>query len=1427
MLVVAVVAANLTFGQSALVSAIDRGGTWLAEAEANDGAWGKREEAAAAGFAVNGLRAGLEEVGDDLAVLSSQSPGSAADAALQLLATRDSGLLGSLQSWRNPDGSYSTSEAGLVTTTGLAVLAQALVGVTDTLAINYLGSQQLDDGSWGSGGTANDTGLVVYALAAAGINDQVMTDALGWLLRNQSPRGDWGTPEGTAWALLGLTTDANHPGVAEGAAAFLLDLQNSDGGFARYEGGSSEVVTSGLVCWALHEAGAEFPGWESAAGYLKAQRNGAAGWWRVAPAVIDTTTVLDTFALLNRSDSTTALAVLWILQRETPNTDFLARRLGSLARFGNSSATDLASLLALQRDDGGWGTGERFAANPLDTAIVLDGLYGAGFFDTAVLQQATQYLVTTQRADGSWGLTSNDENGTIWATALAMEALKKSRKVFDLENTINAGTSYLESRQLGDGSWVEEGPGMVWESALAFIACMKTDFSTAAAQAGLQFILDSQEGDGSWNSDPFDTALAMRALVESQPNLRIGDHDIGFSAPGGIDGDEITISAVVHNSGGFAVSNAVVRFYLGDPHTGGVAIGPDQDIASLGPGTSVPVNQFWDTTGLGGDKNIFVLVDPDDTIEEGNESDNKAVNRFRVSTKADLVVTAMTCLPENPQIGEELTITVLVSNIGETAATGAMLALYRGDPGDPANTPSVLGPSTIPAGLSQPYTITTSEGPGVVTFTAIADPDGTVAESNEGNNQATVTVEVGERVDLLVNSVSFSRRDPAEGDMLEIWAEIYNANIDPVSNVVVAFYMDGSPGNVPELARLTLASVGGGQAITTEHVQWDTTGQAGDHAVYVLVDPDNTVVETDELNNSQVGRFMVNALPDLIMGDDVLTFHVDSSSNPPQTTVPRGTPVIIRAPLSNAGAQDAENVVFRLFRGSPQAGGVQIGEDLVADRIPYKSGPMSGTEPTDQPWLTKVMLANLETSDLEPGEYTIFGWIDPDNVVVESNISNNLGSSLLIIGDQADLAGKAGTFAISDALPEEGDTVTISGIIENRSATPVSEFAIRVFDGNPLAEGVVVYERSYSDNGGPALAGNGEVGFDFTWNSDLGLGSHIFYLLIDPDDEVLETSEDNNQETLDCEVVPPATPDFTLTRDDLSFDPEQVASGETVSVTARLRNLRRLAVDNVAVRFLYVDQTQGEVAIGSDQVVAHIEPLGFGLATVSLDTSVLSGSVLILVKADPDDLIAERDETNNLATTVLHLYLGDGSRVTDLAATVDLTDVYLNWSDPADPAITGYDVARDQALINPEWDELARQSLVEASSFTVQTQASPFADITNQAAAAADGNPMTYWQSRGSGGDEWLALTLPVKVLLKAVTVDWGGAPADYQLQTFNGFEWVTVLAVTGNQDDTTYHVFETAIASDRLRVLIPEPTAGPQSNSISEIRVHSLRPVQ
>jgi len=129
----------------------------------------------------------------------------------------------------------------------------------------------------------------------------------------------------------------------------------------------------------------------------------------------------------------------------------------------------------------------------------------------------------------------------------------------------------------------------------------------------------------------FNETDVILVLPETKPELIIPsfeDWSIEFTPNESINaGEQVKINATIFNFGTTNATDVVVKFYDGDPNNGGSLIGTDTvDVSRIGFNDS---QVTW--TATFGDHNIYVEVDPDNLIDELNESNNVANKSISVS----------------------------------------------------------------------------------------------------------------------------------------------------------------------------------------------------------------------------------------------------------------------------------------------------------------------------------------------------------------------------------------------------------------------------------------------------------------------------------------------------------------------------------------------------------------------------------------------------------------------------------------------------------------------------------------------------------------------------------------------------------------------------------------------------------------------------
>jgi hypothetical protein len=148
-------------------------------------------------------------------------------------------------------------------------------------------------------------------------------------------------------------------------------------------------------------------------------------------------------------------------------------------------------------------------------------------------------------------------------------------------------------------------------------------------------ILADVEGTWKFNCIANDSAGNIANLTSidffvytANPDLQISSEMINFSDYSPIENNEVFIKANISNNGCGDASNLLVGFYNGDPDSGGTQIG--NKTVSIVRFNNGSVNFSWFPEI--GTSNIFVIVDLNSSIDEMNESDNKANNTITLDS---------------------------------------------------------------------------------------------------------------------------------------------------------------------------------------------------------------------------------------------------------------------------------------------------------------------------------------------------------------------------------------------------------------------------------------------------------------------------------------------------------------------------------------------------------------------------------------------------------------------------------------------------------------------------------------------------------------------------------------------------------------------------------------------------------------------------
>ena len=186
-------------------------------------------------------------------------------------------------------------------------------------------------------------------------------------------------------------------------------------------------------------------------------------------------------------------------------TEFFARRVIGAASADLADSADKSALLATQNPDGGWGISPNYQSNPLDTSLALQALRAADAAASTQVGRALTYLTQSKLSDGGWGVNGAS---SVYVTGHVLLAAQgwASQNVAGAGIVTDAGTWLAAARN------ASQQYGNDFDNASALVALSASPAQSAALAPLASALNATQLADGSWNDDPYVTALALRGL---------------------------------------------------------------------------------------------------------------------------------------------------------------------------------------------------------------------------------------------------------------------------------------------------------------------------------------------------------------------------------------------------------------------------------------------------------------------------------------------------------------------------------------------------------------------------------------------------------------------------------------------------------------------------------------------------------------------------------------------------------------------------------------------------------------------------------------------------------------------------------------------------------------------------------------------------
>jgi len=198
--------------------------------------------------------------------------------------------------------------------------------------------------------------------------------------------------------------------------------------------------------------------------------------------------------------------------------------------------------------------------------------------------------------------------------------------------------------------------------------------------------------------------------------------------------------------------------------------------------------------------------------------------------------------------------------------------------------------------------------------------------------------------------------------------------------------------------------------------------------------------------------------------------------------------------------------------------------------------------------------------------------------------------------------------------PVAEETCTVKVTVKNFGMFDAGRFDATLYVDNLLIQTLPV----------EALAVNGTATLSFNW-TPAEPATYTLKVIVDPENLVDELNETNNEISISVSVKPKPLPDLTVEFVDL---PEEFVAGTEYEVKALVKNVGEADTEGFNVELKANEASLGKVPV---------EGLAAGSSTTVTFTwkPEEAGDYTLKATVDPENLIQEKDETNNAATSVV------------------------------------------------------------------------------------------------------------------------------------------------------------------------------------------------
>lgn len=586
--------------------------------------------------------------------------------------------------------------------------------------------------------------------------------------------------------------------------------------------------------------------------------------------------------------------------------------------------------------------------------------------------------------------------------------------------------------------------------------------------------------------------------------------------------------------------------------------------------------------------------------------------------------------PSSANRGELVALTATVGNPSTTAAPASTLNFYLSvdgiitpadvllnsiaTPALPAGAQQVLGSgATIPAGLAT----------GTYFIGAVVDPANLLDEGSETNNAlAGNAIAVGSlSVDLSVSAVSGPTTGNT-GSPVAVSATVVNLGTTTAAASTLNFYLSsdaviGST-DVQFATAAVPALAGGASAIVTGSVPIPVSLPPGTYFIGAIADVANTVLETNEANNSRAGNQITTTTK-------AVDLTLTAVSGP--ATAKDGQSVSLSATVKNVGSVTAPASTVRWYLSTDNV--------ITTADTPLAS---LATASLNSGSSKKIGTTATVPAGVPAGTYFIGAIADPDNLLAETDDTNNArAGGTVVVSYSVDLVMTAVAGPSSGAT---GQNVTFTGTLKNQGLAATSGSVTVGFYVSTDAT-VTSGDNLIATASVASVAAGQSIPLSVTaaLRTSLPAGSYTIGAIADHTGLIPESNEANNA-TAGNTIAVSLGPDLVMTA---VAGPATANRGQVVTLTGTVTNqgvggygaLTDLARPSTTLRVGFYLSTNPNIT-ANDRLVGSIVltsiPAGASVpltvsATIPANLSI--GTYYIGAIADDTGALRESNEVNN------------------------------------------------------------------------------------------------------------------------------------------------------------------------------------------------------